>query len=102
VDDELRHYLEGIERRLTEKIETSEKRTVALVVEVKESIECEIRDVSAKVDRMGARLDKIGAGAHYVTSLVEWSEKQDKFQEDFLERLLKLEGRVEKLEKPGE
>ena len=109
MDDELRQYLEGIERRLTdmerrltERIETGEKRTVALVVEVKESLEREIRDVSAKVDRMGARLDKIGAGAHYVTRLVEWSEKQDKFQEDFLERLLKLEGRVEKLEKPGE
>lgn len=75
MDNELREYLEGMKAELRDEIRAFEKRTVALVIEVKESLEREVRDVSAKVDRMGARLDKIGAGAHYVTRLVEWSEK---------------------------
>ena len=34
--------------------------------------------VDARMERMEARLDKIAAGAHYVTRLVEWSEKQER------------------------
>jgi hypothetical protein len=92
--------VQAVEQRLTAKIEASENRTVALVVEVKESLDREIQQLSGKVDRMSARLAKIAAGAHYVTRLVEWSEKQDKFQEDFAQRLQSLEARVSKLEKP--
>jgi hypothetical protein len=75
MDGELIAYLQAMEQRLTAKIEASvqavEHRTVALIVEVKESLEREIQEVSGKVDRMSTRLDKIAAGAHYVTRLVE-------------------------------
>jgi hypothetical protein len=47
---------------------------------------------------MEARLDKIAAGAHYVTRLVEWSEKQDKFQADALRRFNEFDERLRKLE----
>jgi hypothetical protein len=44
---------------------------------------------------MSARLDKIAAGSHYVTRLVEWSEKQDRFQEDILKRVAVIEARLD-------
>jgi hypothetical protein len=47
---------------------------------------------------MDARLGKIAAGAHYVTRLAEWSEKQDVFQLDILHRVQALETRVNKLQ----
>jgi hypothetical protein len=62
---------------------------------VKESLEREIQGVGDRVDRMSARLDKIAAGSHYVSRLVEWSEKQDRFQEDILRRVAALEARME-------
>jgi hypothetical protein len=54
--------------------------------------------VEARLDRMEARLDKIAAGSHYVTRLVEWSEKQDSFQADALRRMNDLADRVKRLE----
>lgn len=76
-----------------------------MIVNFKESLEREIRDevgkVGERVDRMSARLDKIAAGAHYVTRLVEWSEKQDTFQADILARVQKLEMRVDKIQGNG-
>jgi septal ring factor EnvC (AmiA/AmiB activator) len=66
-----------------------------LMDHVKESLEREIQGVGDRVDRMSARLDKIAAGSHYVSRLVEWSEKQDRFQEDILRRVAALEARME-------
>jgi len=66
--------------------------------EVHQEMHREFTDLRATLDRMGARLDKIAAGAHYVTRLVEWSEKQDQFQLDTLKRLTELDARVRKLE----
>ena len=66
-----------------------------LVQNVSESLSREIGDVKERVDRMSVRLDKIAAGAHYVTRLVEWSEKQDKFQEDILRRVQVIEHRLD-------
>jgi hypothetical protein len=54
--------------------------------------------VEARLDRMETRLDKIAAGSHYVSRLVEWSEKQDQFQADTLRRLNDLSDRVRRLE----
>jgi Skp family chaperone for outer membrane proteins len=62
------------------------------------SLEREVHQVKDSVDRMEARLDKIAAGAHYVTRLVEWSEKQDKFQSDAQRRFAELDERLRKLE----
>jgi hypothetical protein len=45
---------------------------------------------------MATRLDKIAAGAHYVTRLVEWSESQDAFQLDILHRVQALESHQDK------
>ena len=66
-----------------------------LMDHVKQSLEREIQGVGDLVDRMSARLDKIAAGSHYVSRLVEWSEKQDRFQEDILRRVAALEARME-------
>lgn len=63
-----------------------------LITDFKESLEREIGEVKDSGSRMEARLDKIAAGAHYVTRLVEWSEKQDAFQADILKRV-QLHGR---------
>jgi hypothetical protein len=54
--------------------------------------------VETRLDRMETRLDKIAAGSHYVSRLVEWSEKQDQFQSDTLRRLNDLADRVKRLE----
>ena len=86
MDEELKKHLEGMEKRL-----------LTLIESVKESLERDIQNVGDRVDRMSVRLDKIAAGSHYVTRLVEWSEKQDRFQEDILKRVAALEARVEKL-----
>ena len=69
-----------------------------LMENVKESLERElkreIKNVGDAVERMSARLDKIAAGSPYVTRLVEWSEKQDRFQEDILKRVAALEAKM--------
>ncbi len=62
------------------------------------SFEREVHQVKDSVERMEARLDKIAAGAHYVTRLVEWSEKQDKFQADAVRRFNEVDERLRKLE----
>ena len=62
------------------------------------SLEREVHQVKDGVERMEARLDKIAAGEHYVTRLVEWSEKQDKFQTDALRRFHEFDERLRKLE----
>lgn len=85
MDEELKQYLEGMEKRI-----------LTLLEGVKESLERDIQGVGDRVDRMSARLDKIAAGSHYVTRLVEWSEKQDRFQEDILKRVAALEARIDK------
>ena len=54
--------------------------------------------VDSRLDRMETRLDKIAAGSHYVSRLVEWSEKQDQFQTDTLRRLNDLADRVKRPE----
>lgn len=65
-----------------------------LIEGVKESLEREVKSVGERVDRMSVRLDKIASGSHYVTRLVEWSEKQDLFQDDILRRVQALEKRL--------
>jgi len=70
------------------------KAVLTLVENVKDSLEREILEVKERLDRMEMRLDKIAAGAHYVTRLVEWSEAQDKFQQDILRRVQALENKV--------
>ena len=71
------------------------KETSALVTDIKESLEREIGHVVQITTRLEVRLDKIAAGSHYVTRLVEWSEKQDAFQVDILHGVQALEKRLE-------
>jgi len=92
-DSELRQQFQSINQQF--------KALVTLVEGLKDSLEREIGGVRERVDRMDARLDKIAAGAHYVTRLAEWSETQDKFQADLLHRVQTLETRVGKLESNG-
>jgi hypothetical protein len=43
----------------------------------------------------------VSAGTRQVANLTEWSEKQDQFQSDTIRRLIILEERVNKLERPN-
>ncbi|HUI77561.1 MAG TPA: hypothetical protein VLY24_06580 [Bryobacteraceae bacterium] len=93
MDQETREQFQAIQEQF--------QSMTTLIVNVKESLEREISSVGERVDRMSAPLDKIAAGAHYVTRLVEWSEKQDTFQADILARVQKLESRVDKIQGNG-
>ena len=92
-DQELREQFQAINQQF--------KSLATLVEGVKDSLEREITVVRERVDRMDARLDKIAAGAHYVTRLAEWSEVQDRFQLDLLHRVQVLEDRMNKFQGNG-
>ena len=106
-DSELRQQFQSVQQQFQsvqhqfDLMQQQFRSLYGLVEGVKESLEREVTDVRDRVDRMSGRLDKIAAGAHYVTRLVEWSETQDKFQADILQRLQKLESRVDKLQGNG-
>jgi len=89
--DSLQNMMAHMDKRIDEQ--------TILIQNVKESLEREVQEVRDIVSRMSTRLDKIAAGAHYVTRLVEWSEKQDVFQADILQRVQTLERRLDGLEK---
>ncbi|MBZ5617319.1 MAG: hypothetical protein LAQ69_01110 [Acidobacteriia bacterium] len=101
MDDELRQQLQAL-TTLVESVKESQERKIealsTLVENVKESLEREIGTVGETVQRMETRLDKIAAGAHYVTRLVEWSEAQDTYQRDILQRVQALESRLDKMQ----
>jgi uncharacterized protein Yka (UPF0111/DUF47 family) len=114
-DSELRQQFQSIDRqfesidRQFQAINQQFQSMTTLIVNVKESLEREIGGVRAdvgslgeRIDRMDVRLGKIAAGSGYVTRLVEWSEKQDRFQLDILERVQKLETRLDKIQKNGQ
>lgn len=61
-------------------------------------MQVQFAEVHTGLDRITVRLDRIAAGAHYVTRLVEWSEKTDQFQMDTLKRLNEMDNRLRKLE----
>ena len=71
-----------------------------LVISLHDSHSREIAEVKETIARMSVKLDKVAAGAHYVTRLVEWSESQDQFQADILRRVQVLEQKVSKLPPP--
>lgn len=96
-DNELRQQFHSLSTLVEGEKESLERE----IAGVKESLEHEIAGVGERVDRMDSRLDKIAAGAHYVTRLVEWSETQDLFQKDILRRVQTLEGRMNKLQGNG-
>jgi ABC-type transporter Mla subunit MlaD len=100
--DALSTQIESVDRKteaLSTLVESLDRKTEALstlIESVKESLEREIGTVRETVLRMATRLDKIAAGAHYVTRLVEWSESQDAYQLDILHRVQALESRQDK------
>jgi hypothetical protein len=94
MDEELRQQFKAL-ATLIEGVKESLEREIT---GGKASLEREIGTVKERIDRMDARLGKIAAGAHYVTRLAEWSEKQDVFQLDILHRVQALETRVNKLQ----
>ena len=91
VDQESMKFFEGLFRSLESEMNQRFDRVEARTDERFDRVE-------ARLDRMEARLDKIAAGSHYVTRLVEWSEKQDSFQADTLRRMNDLADRVKRLE----
>ena len=82
-------------KKLNQKLES----LVTLVESFKESLEREIHGVAERIDRTDAHLHRIAAGAHYVTRLVDWSEKQDVFATDIVQRVQKLESAIEELKR---
>src|SRR5882724_6053562 len=60
---------------LTQLVVRSSHQLFLLIESVKESFEREISRLRERIDLMDTRLNKIAAGTHYVTRLVEWSEK---------------------------
>jgi len=95
MDDETRQEFKAIREAMNAKFEA----LTTLIVDFKESLEREIHNVGERIDHTEAHLKRIAAGAHYVTRLVEWSEKQDDFSSNILERVQKLESTVEQLKK---
>ncbi|HEV3199752.1 MAG TPA: hypothetical protein VGZ73_17735 [Bryobacteraceae bacterium] len=91
MDEESMKFFEGLFRSLETEMNQRFDRAEARNEERFDRVE-------ARLDRMEARLDKIAAGSHYVTRLVEWSEKQDLFQADTLRRINDLADRVKRLE----
>ena len=88
--------LQKISELLNSKIEPLK----TLVISLYDSHSREIAEVKEAIARMSVKLDKVAAGAHYVTRLVEWSESQDQFQADILRRVQVLEQKVSKLPPP--
>lgn len=100
MDQETREQFQAIAKEF-ESVNQQFQSMTTLIVNVKESLEREIGGLGERIDRMDVRLGKIAAGSGYVTRLVEWSEKQDRFQLDILERVQKLENRLDKLDGNG-
>ena len=94
-DEQLAHRFSLLETQLLQNRVSLE----TLISNVTASLGREIGDVKSIVERFAARLDKIAAGTHYVTRLAEWSETQDKFQAEILERMRAAEQRIRDLEK---
>jgi hypothetical protein len=104
-DDELRQKLDAITARIDQNsrelslmVERNSRELSLLVETVKESLEREIARLREGIDHMDTRLIKITAGAHYVSRLVEWSDKQDVTQADLLKRVQRLEQRLDELQ----
>jgi chromosome segregation ATPase len=66
-----------------------------LTTNIADSVIREVGEVKETIARVSTRLDKIAAGAQYVTRLVHWSEKQDEFQLDILRRVQAIERRLD-------
>ena len=98
MDDELRQQFQALST-LVEGVKESLEREIQGVKEsLERDFERQIGELRQSVQRMETRLDKIAAGAHYVTRLVEWSEAQDAFQRDLLHRVQVLESRLDKMQ----
>ena len=94
--DKLESRFDKLESRF-DNLESRFDNLHTLITGLMDSFNREIGGVKDQLARMETRLDKISAGSHYVSRLVEWSEKQDQFQIDILRRVQALEQRVAKL-----
>ena len=91
-------FIEGLFRSLESEMNQKFGAMDRKIDDLRQDMRQEFVEVRSRIDRMDARLDKIAAGAHYVSRLVEWSEKQDKFQLETLQRLTEMDARLRKLE----
>ena len=96
IDPELAQRLDKLDGRF-DRVDARFASLERLVDNVVRSLGSEIGDVKAIAERFSARLDKIAAGTHYVTRLAEWSEKQDAFQKEILERVRAIEANNQEL-----
>lgn len=61
MDQELKQYLEAMESRMTDRMDSRIGSIVTLVTEVKESLERQIEHLSSRFDAQAIRLDRQSA-----------------------------------------
>lgn len=102
MDQELKHYLEAMESRMTDRLENRIGSIFTLVTEVKESLERQIENVANRFDAQAIRLDRQAAmlqtGARWTNRMIAWSEKVDVSLDKRIQEIGEVRSRLEKLD----
>ena len=105
MDQELKQYLEAMESRMGNRIDTLDNRIGAmftLVIEVKESLERQIEHLDSRFDAQAIRLDRQAAmlqtGARWTNRMIAWAEKVDVSLDKRIQEIGELRSRLEKRE----
>src|ERR1035437_9751726 len=102
MDQELKHYLEAMESRMTDRLENRIGSIFTLVTEVKESLERQIENVANRFDAQAIRLDRQSAmlqtGARWTNRMIAWSEKVDVSLDKRIQEIGEVRSRLEKLD----
>jgi hypothetical protein len=102
MDQELKQFLEGMESRIENRMDTRIEAIATLVVQVKESLERQIEGLASRFDAQAMRLDRQAAmlqtGARWTNRMIAWSEKVDVQFDKRIQEIGELRGRVEKLD----
>lgn len=105
MDQELKHYLEAMESRMGNRIDTLDNRIGAmftLVIEVKESLERQIEHLDGRFDAQATRLDRQAAmlqtGARWTNRMIAWAEKVDVSLDKRIQEIGEMRSRVERLQ----
>ncbi|MGA3187656.1 MAG: hypothetical protein ABSF22_11170 [Bryobacteraceae bacterium] len=103
MDQELKQYLEAMESRMTDRLENRIDGMVTLLIDVKESLERQIDNLSRRFDAQAIRLDRQAAmlqtGARWTNRMIAWSEKVDVEMGKRIQELGEMGSRVERLDR---
>jgi hypothetical protein len=102
MDQELKQFLEGMESRIENRMDTRNEAIATLVVQVKESLERQIENLASRFDAQAIRLDRQAAmlqtGARWTNRMIAWSEKVDVQLDKRIQEIGELRSRVERLD----